>query len=182
MYGMIHQAARAYAIERLGEPFWDAFTQQHALTDAAFVLGRSYSDEVTFGMIGGLAAAMETPPAELLRQFGRYWIEFAGKGAYSHLMSMGGETLPAFIANLNRMHAGLAAAMPGSKMPKFYVVEDTPQSLRLRYVSQRAGLEPFVVGLLEGLCEMFALAADVSSGPGDDAVTFEIRYRLSAAA
>ena len=59
MYGMIHKAARAYAIERLGEPFWTTFVEQHALTDAAFVLGESYPDEVTLGVIAGLAEAID---------------------------------------------------------------------------------------------------------------------------
>jgi len=181
MYGMIHKAARAYAIDRLGEPFWTTFVEQRALTDAAFVLGESYPDEVTLGVITGLAEAMDMSTEDFLRAFGRHWIDFARQGAFAHLMSLGGETLPAFIRNLNRMHAGLAVAMPGSRMPSFYVMDDTPQAMRLRYVSDRPGLEPFVLGLLEGLCAMFAIEADIAQAPDEGAV-FDIRYRLSAAA
>ena len=182
MYGMIHRAARAYAIERLGEVFWDAFAERHGLTDAAFVVGQAYPDETTFTVIAGLADAMEMSPAAFLQAFGRYWIEFARQGAYANLMSIGGETLPAFIRNLNRLHAGLSVAMPGSQMPSFYVLQDTPQAMRLSYVSQRQGLEPFVLGLLEGLCAMFAVEADIVRVPQDEAVIFEICYRLDAAA
>lgn len=182
MYGMVHKAARAYTIESFGEAFWESFAHQNALTEATFIMGQNYSDEVTFGLIGGLAVAMETPPEDLLRKLGRYWIEFASAGPCCHLMSMGGDTLPAFITNLDRMHAGLAAAMPGSKMPLFYLLEDTPRFLSLRYVSRRAGLEPFVVGLFEGLCAMFAIAADVSRREGADACIFDIRYRMSVVA
>jgi hypothetical protein len=181
MYGIIHKAARAFAIEQLGEPFWTTFATEHELTDAAFVLGESYSDDVTFGVIVGLAEAMDMPVDDFLRAFGRHWIEFARQGAFAHLMSLGGETLPAFIRNLNRMHAGLAVAMPGARMPSFYVMEDTPQAMRLRYVSDRPGLEPFVLGLLEGLCAMFGVEADVARAP-DDGVIFDVLYRLSAAA
>ena len=181
MYGIIHKAARAYAIEQLGEPFWTTFAKEHELTDAAFVLGESYPDDVTFGVIAGLAEAMDMPVEDFLRAFGRYWIGFARQGAFAHLMSLGGETLPAFIRNLNRMHAGLAVAMPGARMPQFYLMEETPQAMRLRYVSDRAGLESFVLGLLEGLCAMFAVEADIAQG-SDDGVIFDIRYRLSAAA
>lgn len=182
MYGMIHKAARAYAIQHLGEPGWLSFSEQRGLADTAFVLGQSYTDEMTLAMIGGLAEAAAMPPAEFLRGFGRYWIEFASSGAFAHLMSMGGDTLPTFIGNLNRMHAGLAVAMPGSRMPSFYILEDTPQALQISYVSQRDGLEPFVLGLLEGLCTMFDVQADVVHTPDEGAVVFEVRYRLSAAA
>ena len=169
MYGMIHKAARAYAIQHLGEPFWLSFSEQRGLAESAFVLGQSYSDEMTFAMIGGLAEAAATPPAEFLRGFGRYWIEFARNGAFAHLILMGGDTLPTFIGNLNRM-------------PGFHILEDTPQALRISYVSQRDGLEPFVLGLLEGLCTMFDVQADVVHTPDEGAVVFEVRYRLSAAA
>ena len=182
MYGMIHKAARSYAIEQLGEAFWDVFARQHGLTDADFVIGERYSDDVTLGMVVALAETMKTPLEDFLEAFGRHWIAFARGGAYANLMVVGGADLPSFLGNLNRMHDGLAAAMPGSRMPQFFVLDDTPQTLRLRYVSERQGLEPFVVGLLQGLCAMFAVAADVTHAPQVGTGVFEIRYQLSIAA
>ena len=182
MYGMIHKAARAYAIQHLGEPFWLSFSEQQGFAETDFILSQTYSDEMTLAMIGGLAEAAATPPAEFLRGFGRYWIEFARSGVFAHLMPMGGDTLPTFIGNLNRMHTGLAVTMPGSRMPSFYILGDTPEALRISYVSERDGLEPFVLGLLEGLCTMFDVQADVVHTPDEGAVVFEVRYRLSAAA
>jgi len=182
MYGMIHKAARSYAIEQLGEAFWDAFARQHGLTDADFVIGENYPDEVTLGVVAALAEVMKTPLEDFLEAFGRHWIAFARTGAYANMMAVAGADLPAFIGNLNRMHAGLAAAMPGSQMPQFFVLDDTPQALQLRYVSQRQGLEPFVVGLLRGLCAMFAVEADVAHAPHVGTGVFEIRYQLSMAA
>jgi hypothetical protein len=181
MYGMIHKAARAYAIDQMGEGFWGAFAERNGLSDVAFVLGECYPDELTFSLIGALTEAMETPPADFLRAFGRYWIDFAGKGAYAHLMAIGGQDLPSFLANLNRMHDGLAVAMPGSKMPQFHLLEVTAEGLRVNYLSERQGLQPFVVGLLEGLCAMFGVAADVWPAADDEAV-FHVRYRLGRAA
>lgn len=182
MYGMIHRAARAHAIDQRGEGFWDAFAERHGLTDAAFVVGQNYPDEATFSVVASLADAMEMSQPAFLQAFGRSWIEFARQGAYAHMMSIGGETLPAFIRNLNRMHAGLSMAMPGTRMPRFHVLQDTPRAMRLSYLSDRQGLEPFVLGLLEGLCAMFAVEADISRVPDDDAVIFDICYRSDAAA
>jgi hypothetical protein len=178
---MIHKAARAYAIDLMGEAFWQAFAERNRLSDVDFVLGECYSDELTFSMIGALCDAMETPLTDFLHAFGRYWIQFASKGAYARLMTIGGDSLPSFLHNLNRMHDGLAVAMPGSRMPLFHVLEATADGVRVNYVSQRQGLQPFVVGLLEGLCAMFGLAADVAVAPDDETV-FHIRYRLGVAA
>jgi hypothetical protein len=131
MYGMIHRAARAFAIERLGDAFWTEFSDSHGLTEAAFVSAQGYPDEVSFSVI-----------------------------------------------------AGLAMTMPGARMPDFFLLADTAEHLRLSYVSQRKGLEPFVTGLLKGLCGMFGVEADVilDSDASDVGVVFEIRYRAAAAA
>lgn len=177
MYGMIHKAARAYALEKHGEPLWNGIVERCGLTDSDFVLAKTYDDEATFRIIRSIAESEGTEPQAFLRLFGRHWINFARNGSYAHLMKLGGSNLGGFISNLNRMHAGLALAMPGSRMPLFYVTEDTKELLRLSYVSERQGLEQLVLGLLEGLCEMFAVDAEVAhlreAGDG----VFEIRYR-----
>jgi len=178
MYGMIHRAARSFAIEQLGEAFWAGFSQQNGLTDAAFITAESYPDDMTFGLVAGLSEASGIPQPALLEAFGVYWIDFARQGPYASVMAMGGGTLPEFIGNLNRMHGGLALAMPGSRMPGFQLLADTPEHLQLNYLSERQGLETFVLGLLRGLCGMFGVEADVRCGPPGPGggVMFEIRY------
>lgn len=183
MYGMIHRAARAYAIETLGQDFWDGFAVRHALSETDFVTAQCYPDERTGKIIGGLAEAAGIPTSEMLTRFGVFWIDFARRGPYGQMIAIGGKTLPAFISNLNRMHAGLAISMPGSQMPKFFLVSSDATGLRVCYESVREGLEPFVLGLLGGLCEMFDLAADVElTGDAAQGVTFEVRYRDRIAA
>jgi hypothetical protein len=44
---------------------------------------------------------------------------------------------------------------PNLVPPTFLVSHVTPSSLVLEYRSKRAGLQPFVIGLLHGLAEMF---------------------------
>lgn len=181
---MIHRAARQFALERLGEPFWEQFAADNGLSEADFITGQSYPDAVTYAVIAGLAKAAGMSQDELLEAFGRFWIDYARRGSYANLMALGGKTLPAFLANLNRMHSGLAMAMPGAQMPDFFVLAETPQRLRLSYLSGRPGLEPFVRGLLIGLCGMFNADADVVFEPGapEAGSVFEIRYRAAAAA
>jgi len=182
MYGMVHKAARAYAVERFGEPFWLTFSEELGLSDETFVMGESYADALTFSIIDGLARATATSRAQFLQEFGRYWIEFACRGDYANLMALSGATLPAFLANLDRLHSGLNVAMPGARMPSFELVDQTLEGVKVRYVSHRQGLEPFVAGLLEGLCALFEVQGDVTSCPDEPGALFDIRYRLPAAA
>jgi hypothetical protein len=179
---MIHKAARAYAADRFGPDFWLAFADRLGLGDADFILSESYADELTFRLIGGLAEAADAPLDAFLREFGRYWVSFAGSGAYANLMAMGGTALPGFIRNLNRMHAGLAVAMPGARMPRFEVVQETADGFSVAYASSRQGLEPFVLGLMEGLCAWFEVEGEVSQTPEGGGRLFEIRYRVPVAA
>jgi hypothetical protein len=184
VYGMIHRAARAFAIAEMGEDFWATFAEQHGLTDAAFITAELYPDDTTFGMVAGLSEASGLDQPALLEAFGVYWIDFARQGAYASMMAMGGADLPTFLTNLNRMHDGLAMAMPGARMPGFQLLASAPDHLMLRYVSERTGLDTFVLGLLKGLCGMFGISADVRRAPDDDCngLVFEIRYLTAAAA
>jgi len=181
---MIHRAARQFAIDRLGEDFWAGFAETHGLTEAAFVTAQIYPDEVTYSVIGGLAGAAGMTQSDLLEAFGVYWVDYARSGPHAKMMALGGKTLPAFLGNLNRMHAGLAMAMPGSRMPDFFVLSSDHEGLRVNYVSSRAGLEPFVRGLLKGLAGLFGVEADVALDPDapEAGAVFEIRYRAAAAA
>lgn len=181
MYGMIHKAARAYAADRFEAGFWPAFADRLGLGDADFVLSESYPDELTFRLIDGLAEAVGATREDFLRDFGRYWVTFAGSGAYANLMALGGTTMPDLIRNLNRMHAGLAVAMPGARMPRFEVTREGAEGFSIAYDSGRHGLEPFVLGLMEGLCAWFAVDGEVSQ-PSNENRLFEIRYRVPAAA
>jgi len=182
MYGMIHKAARAYGTEKLGDAGWAAFVATQGLDDAHFVVSQDYGDETTFGLIVALAELLDMPLDDFLRDFGHFWIAYSGRGAYANLMPLGGVTLPGFIRNLNRMHAGLALAMPGARMPRFEIVADQEDGFAVSYASTRSGLEPFVMGLLEGLCTWFGVAAAVSQRPAPEARTFDVRYTAQEAA
>ncbi|EFK96017.1 Soluble guanylate cyclase gcy-31, partial [sediment metagenome] len=78
-----------------------------------------------------------------------------------------------FLLNLNLMHTRVKLMFPKLVPPRIECHEVTATSLRLHYFSHRSGLAPFVVGLVEGLGEMFATPARVEQvgvkGGGDAA-------------
>lgn len=182
MYGMIHRAARAYAIDRFGDGFWSGFADRLGLSETDFVTAQSYPDMATFSLIEALAEVEGLPVDDLLLRFGRYWITFASQDAYSHLMSVAGASLPTFLRNLDRMHASIAMALPGARMPTFRLQDQTADELLLLYSSERAGLEPFVEGLMQGLCEKFGQSAMISWTPTADGALFRISLARERAA
>ncbi|MGQ0534015.1 MAG: heme NO-binding domain-containing protein [Caulobacteraceae bacterium] len=116
---MIHQAARAMALEHLGESAWADILNASGLDEAHFVSAQTYPDEQTLALVGAVAERAHLSLEDALRAFGRYWIKFTEKSSYSSLMGMSGDNMQEFLANLNRMHGAIQAAMPDARMPSF---------------------------------------------------------------
>jgi guanylate cyclase soluble subunit beta len=175
MYGMIHRAAREMVQSSGGEPLWNSILKTSGLKDEAFISGLSYPDDVTFGLIGAVAQEMNLSLEETLVRFGRFWIGFADASAYAPLMTMAGDDLFDFCRNLDRMHASIQVSLTDVDVPSFRVLEIGETFIRIAYISNRSGLEPFVTGLLEGLLQRFGHRGEVHLvGPQDPGVEFLI--------
>lgn len=175
MYGMIHRAAREMVRSSGGEPLWNRILQTSGLKDEAFISGLSYPDHLTFSLIGAVAQEMDLSLDETLLRFGRFWIGFADASAYAPLMTMAGDDIFDFCQNLDRMHASIQVSLPGVDVPSFRVLEIGETFIRIAYISNRSGLEPFVTGLLEGLLERFGHRGEVRLvGPHDPGLEFLI--------
>ena len=78
------------------------------------------------------------------------------------------------------MHARLSLSMPEMRPPSFVCEQLGDDEIRLEYWSERAGLAPMVVGLLEGLGEMYGVPVSVDqtvdSAQGADHDEFVIDY------
>ena len=116
---------------------------------------------------------------KVLRAFGRHWILFTAAEGYGGLLDITGSDLKTFLSNLNHMHSQVASSMLELEPPSFSVEELENGVLCVHYVTERKGLSPMVVGLLEGLAEKFSVSADVVQTQfvdhGDEHDVFEIR-------
>ena len=175
MYGMIHRAARQMVLNGGDPAVWPHILERAGLEESDFISGQSYPDEVTFTLIGAVAAQLDLSLEETLIRFGRYWVRFADESAFSHLMKMAGQTLTEFCENLDRLHANIDLSLPGVDVPSFLVRSSDETSLRITYVSSRTGLEPFVTGLFEGLLAHFGQSGQVRClGPHEGGIDFLI--------
>ena len=104
MYGMIHQGIRAMVIDQLGEAEWYRLEQELGIGPAELISLSVYDDAMTIRILSGAAARLGQSVEACLVSFGRYWVKFAERGSYGHILNFTGRDLVGFIENLDRMH------------------------------------------------------------------------------
>lgn len=181
MYGMVNRAMESLVLEQHGAATWARIKARANVALEAFVSMRSYPDAMTYDLVGAASAELGVPVAELLVAFGEYWIRFAVANGYGELIGGLGTDLPTFIRGLDAMHARLGLSFPELRPPSFRCSDAGPASMRLHYHSERAGLQPFVFGLLRGLGARFGLAVQVAlehqkgdAGPGGEVMDHDV--------
>ena len=151
MYGMVNRAMEDMVVDGWGEASWDRVKERAGVDVEVFVGTESYSDDVTYRLVGAAADVLGLPAAEVLHRFGIHWVTRTANDGYGPLMDAGGRTLGEFLANLPVFHSRVSLLFPHLSPPTFFCTQTRPGSVRVRYVSGRDGLAPFVMGLLNGL-------------------------------
>ena len=180
MYGLINQGLYDLAVQHGGEDLWREIRSIAGVDVEAFVGLDTYPDDVTYRLVEAASTAMGISPAEVLHAFGKHWILYTARRGYGAIFDTMGSSLPVFLANLDTMHARLSLSMPEMRPPSFVCEQLNDDHIRLEYWSERAGLAPMVVGLLEGLGEMYGVTISVDqtvdSARGADHDEFVIHY------
>lgn len=177
MYGMIHRAMREMISEQLGKEAWLALEKKLQIGPAELLTGMVYEDALTLEIIAEAAARLNLTVDECLLEFGKYWIRYADRGAFSSIMNFTGQNLQNFINNLDHMHLAVSAAMPGTRLPSFTTLQISKDHLIVEYRSDRVGMEKFVQGLFQGLLERFRADGQVSvTSRKEKSIVFDIRY------
>jgi hypothetical protein len=181
MYGLINKAIEQMVCTQFGADTWETIKRQAHVDSAVFLAMDPYPDDVTYRLVGAASTVLGLPAEQVLRSFGRYWTLHIVGESYGPLLHMIGGSLREFLLNLDNMHARVGLSFPDARPPSFKCTDSTAQSIRLHYHSDRQGLAPMVIGLLEGLAMMFKTAIGVeviaSRDTGDDHEIFEITFQ-----
>ena len=154
MHGIFHRALKQLVIDERGAARWAALEAEENVGPRDQIGFDSYPDMLTFRLCEAAAGALDMSMDELLRKFGQYWVSYSFSGSYADAMTYTGRTLHEFLGNLDRLHWGVATMFPKAKVPSFGL-EELPEGLCVVYRSSRQGLEPMMIGLLEGLLDHF---------------------------
>ena len=154
MYGLINEAMRRHVVETAGPAAWSAVASR-AGSSQSFAALHYYDDDVTYALVGAASEVLGAPAEDLLRGFGRYWSLTVGPESYGDILGATGTDMVSVLHNLDEMHARLQSLYPELRPPSFDVAALEGGRLEVHYRSEREGLAPFVVGLLEGLGELY---------------------------
>ena len=178
MYGLINEAMRRHVTDSVGPQAWTRIAER-ADTTETFAGLHYYDDAVTYTLVAAASIELDTPAEDLLRGFGRYWSNHVGPESYGEILGATGTDVVGVLANLDAMHARIQTLYPDLRPPSFSVRDHADGVIEVDYRSDRAGLAPFVVGLLEGLGELYGTPATVvqvgSTSAGADRDTFLVR-------
>lgn len=172
MYGLLNRALQELVTIRAGRSGWEAVCERAGVGAVGFASMRPYPDVLTYDLVEAASHVLERRQNEVLRALGRFWIPFTRSEGFLALIETSGRDLRDMLLQLESLHARLGLTMPEMIPPRF-VVEDRPEGvIHVHYYSEREGLAPLVVGLLEGLGELFETPVHVSQvrereGPDD---------------
>lgn len=174
MYGLVHKAIRDMALMDLSDEEWGGIVDSVGLTDVDFISGQPCPDEKTMALIARLAERSCTTPERIWEQLGRCWMKLPSLAMFKEIVRMTGGDLESFLRNVDRMHASMAAVGKGPAGPRIDVRKADDTSLTVRYRSDRQGLEPFALGLLQGLLAYFGERGTVHRSAIGDGVEYTI--------
>ncbi|MSR41305.1 MAG: heme NO-binding protein [Phycisphaerales bacterium] len=162
MYGLVNKAVEGLIRSKYGDETWGKIRSEVGVPDEPFISMGSYDDAVTYNLVGVTCTVLNLPADVVLEEFGKYWVLFTGEAGYGRLLENAGTSFPTILRNLDALHTRVKLSFPNLQPPSFRVAEESEQSLVLHYHSHRAGLAPFVVGLLKGLASRFNVDAEIT--------------------
>jgi hypothetical protein len=184
VYGLVNKAIEQMVCRDHGEAVWQRIRREAGVEVEAFVSNAAYPDDITYRLVGAASKVLQTPAEEILNGFGEYWVLHTALESYGPLMRAHGKTAREFLLRLPQFHARVQMIFPQLRPPEFECTDVDDQSLVLHYRTPRpAGLEPFVVGLLQGIGEMFGTPLTVRQledrATGADHSVFHVSWAAS---
>ncbi len=161
MYGMVNKFISTTVINRYGQKEWDKINSKLPFTTDTFIEMQSYTDDVTFGIVGTAVEVLDVDIAKFLEEMGFDWVLETSKGSYQSMYSMVSGGMYEFIENLNNMHHVISSQLSEITPPSFLCQKGDENDIYVKYFSERDGLEPFVLGLLSGLSAYFKEPATI---------------------
>lgn len=161
MYGLVNKAIEGMICQEFGIDTWERIKRRANVDLQAFISMEPYSDEITYRLVGAASEEIGKNGAELLKQFGEYWILYTAQEGYGDLLKISGRTFREFLFNLDNLHAHIGISFPVLMPPSFQCYDIDEHTLLLKYFSTREGLAPMVLGLIIGLGKLFIIELDV---------------------
>jgi len=180
MYGLVNLGVKELVVSKFGEDKWLRIKEIVGMKDDSFVRMKSYDDKMTYDMVAASSEVLNLKPDDVLKAFGEYWVMFTGQEGYADLFKAGGETLKEFLLNLDNLHSRIGQNFTHLIPPSFQYSNVGTNSMIMHYHSERKGLCPMVIGLLNGLAKYFKTNLEIEeitcSRKGDPHCKFSLEF------
>ena len=177
MKGIVFNLLEEVVSRDHGEDVWDALLEATGLDGAYTSLG-SYSDEQLMKLVAAASTALDTPPDEIVRWFGRSALPlFADR--YPQFFAPHASTR-SFVLTLNQViHPEVQKLYPGADVPVFDYDTSSEDTLVMGYASARQ-MCAFAEGLIEGAASHYGERAVIEQPRcmtrGDEKCVLEISF------
>ncbi|MEH2303947.1 heme NO-binding domain-containing protein [Nostoc sp.] len=155
MYGLVNKAIQDMVCSRFGEETWKQIKHKAEVDVDVFLSMEGYPDDITHKLVKAASVVLSLSPKQIMQAFGEFWVQYTAQEGYGEMMDMSGDTLPEFLENLDNLHARVGVSFPKLQPPSFECTDMEENSLSLHYRSDREGLTPMVIGLIQGLGTRF---------------------------
>lgn len=160
MHGLIHIILKELVVTKFGEDKWAAIGAKLGLTegDATILEMKQYPDETTVAGVVATAEVLGVSVDDALRVYGAFFVQFVHMGGHLRMLKSMGDTLEAFLGNINHLHFTLERTFRTANFPIFElkVLSGSNGSANsvLSYSSLRGELlAPLVEGVLPELAK-----------------------------
>jgi len=177
MKGIVFNLFEQTVVEAHGDRMWEALLDTTGLDGVYTSLG-SYPDEDFFSLVTATSEALDTPPDDVVRWFGRNAMSLFAE-RYPHLFTEHSQTR-SFVLTLNDIiHPEVRKLYPGAIVPEFAFDGSDPGGLAMDYYSPRK-LCAFAEGLLLGAADHYGQAIRIEQpkcmNRGDRRCRLEITF------
>ena len=178
MKGVVFNLLEEIVSRDYGEDAWDDLLDAAGVDGAYTSLG-GYPDEDLSALVAAASKALEMPPEEVVRWFGRNALPLLATN-YPQFFDPHDSSRP-FVLTLNDIiHPEVRKLYPGADVPVFDFDTSSDEILVMGYTSPRR-LCAFAEGLIEGAAEHYRESVSIEQpecmGRGDPKCVLEITFR-----
>jgi hypothetical protein len=175
--GVVFNLLEAIVTRDYGEDTWDDLLDSAGVDGAYTSLG-GYPDEDLLSLVSAASTALELPPNDVVRWFGRNALPLLAD-SYPQFFTEHASTRP-FILTLNDIiHPEVRKVYPGADVPEFDFDTSSDEVLVMTYSSHRQ-LCAFAEGLIEGAADHYGETATIKQPQcmltGGDNCVLEISF------
>lgn len=179
MYGIINDAIRDMVSTTMGTDVWKELSVGVGLKNPSFNSLEAYDDSITVDLVNAIAEKTKRSAPEILRAFGKYWVEYARKSEYSSILEVYGDGPVELLESLDHLHTRLKVSFGALNPPAFWVTHISENEIIVHYQSDRdMPLEFFVQGLIEGIfnCYNQSCEVEIISATGNEKAAFKVNF------